>query len=107
MSERYWRVRRGRMALDKAAVAHIAALARIRLNEDELELLAAELSQILTWVEQLAEIDTNDVASMTSVAAMTLPRRDDKVTDGDRRDDILQNAPQQARGFFAVPKVVE
>ena len=95
------------MALDKAAVAHIAALARIRLNEAELEPLAAELSQILTWVEQLAEVDTNDVAPMTSVAAMTLPRRDDKVTDGDRRDDILRNAPQQARGFFAVPKVVE
>jgi aspartyl-tRNA(Asn)/glutamyl-tRNA(Gln) amidotransferase subunit C len=95
------------MALDKAAVAHIAALARIRLNEDELEPLAAELSQILTWVEQLAEVDTGDVAPMTSVAAMTLPMRDDKVTDGDRRDDILQNAPQQARGFIAVPKVVE
>jgi aspartyl-tRNA(Asn)/glutamyl-tRNA(Gln) amidotransferase subunit C len=95
------------MPLDKAAVAHTAALARIRLNEDELEPFAAELSQILTWVEQLAEVDTNDVAPMTSVAAMTLPMRDDKVTDGDRRDDILQNAPQQARGFFAVPKVVE
>jgi aspartyl-tRNA(Asn)/glutamyl-tRNA(Gln) amidotransferase subunit C len=44
---------------------------------------------------------------MTSVAAMTLPMRDDVVTDGDRRDDILQNTPQSARGFFAVPKVVE
>jgi aspartyl-tRNA(Asn)/glutamyl-tRNA(Gln) amidotransferase subunit C len=95
------------MALDKAAVAHIAALARIRLDEAELEPLAAELSQILTWVEQLAEVDTGDVAPMTSVAAMTLPMRDDKVSDGDRRNQILTNAPQQARGFFAVPKVVE
>ncbi|MBV9587040.1 MAG: Asp-tRNA(Asn)/Glu-tRNA(Gln) amidotransferase subunit GatC [Alphaproteobacteria bacterium] len=95
------------MALDKAAVAHIAALARIRLKEDELEPLAAELSQILNWVELLAEVDTSDVAPMTSVAAMTLPMRADEVTDGDRRDDILQNAPQAARGFFAVPKVVE
>ena len=95
------------MALDKAAVAHIAALARIRLEEAELEPLAAELSHILGWVEQLAEIDTADVAPMTSVAAMRLPMREDKVTDGNRRDDILANAPQQARGFFAVPKVVE
>ena len=95
------------MALDKAAVAHIAALARIRLKEDDLEPLAAELSQILNWVELLAEVDTSDVAPMTSVAAMTLPMRADEVTDGDRRDDILQNAPQSARGFFAVPKVVE
>ena len=95
------------MALDKAAVAHIAGLARIRLREEELEPLAAELSHILTWVEQLAEVDTADVAPMTSVAAMRLPMRDDVVTDGDRRDEILANAPQAVRGFFAVPKVVE
>ena len=95
------------MALDKAAVAHIATLARIRLKDEELEPLAAELSHILTWVEQLAEVDTADVAPMTSVAAMRLPMRDDVVTDGDRRDEILANAPQAVRGFFAVPKVVE
>ena len=95
------------MALDKAAVAHIAALARIRLGEAELEPLAAELSGILTWVEQLAEIDTDGVAPMTSVAAMRLPMRDDVVTDGNNRDAVLLNAPQGTKGFFAVPKVVE
>ena len=95
------------MALDKADVAHIAALARIRLSEPELEPLAAELSGILGWVEQLAEVDTENVAPMTSVAAVTLPMRADEVTDGDCRDAILGNAPQSARGFFAVPKVVE
>ena len=95
------------MALDKAAVAHIAALARIRLDEAELEPLAAELSHILGWVEQLGEVDTSDVAPMTSVAAITLPMRDDKITDGDCRDAILGNAPRTEKGFFAVPKVVE
>jgi len=95
------------MALDKAAVAHIAALARIRLREEELEPLAAELSQILTWVEQLAEVDTSDVPPMTSVAATRLPMRDDKVTDGKSRDAILSNAPHCVKGFFTVPKVVE
>jgi aspartyl-tRNA(Asn)/glutamyl-tRNA(Gln) amidotransferase subunit C len=95
------------MALDKAAVARIAALARIRLDAAELEPLAADLSRIVGWFEQLAEIDTSDVAPMTSVAAMRLPMRDDVVTDGDRPDAILGNAPQSARGFFAVPKVVE
>jgi aspartyl-tRNA(Asn)/glutamyl-tRNA(Gln) amidotransferase subunit C len=95
------------MALDTEAVAHIARLARIRLSEAELEPLAAELSGILTWVEQLAEVDTSGVAPMTSVAAVRLPMRDDKVTDGNCRDAILGNAPQQARGFFAVPKVIE
>ena len=97
------------MALDKEAVAHIAALARIRLDDAELEPLAAELSQILGWVEQLGEVDTGDVAPMTSVAAIGLPMREDVVTDGGCRDAILGNAPQTApnRGFFAVPKVVE
>src|SRR5713101_140932 len=100
------------MALDKEAVARIAALARVRLDEAELAPLAAELSRIIGWVEQLGEVDTSDVAPMTSVAAISLPMRDDKVTDGDRRDAILGNAPQSAgsgpaKGFFAVPKVVE
>jgi aspartyl-tRNA(Asn)/glutamyl-tRNA(Gln) amidotransferase subunit C len=95
------------MPLGKAEVAHIAALARIRLGDTELEPLAAELSQILSWVEQLGEVDTAGVEPMTSVAAMRLPMRDDAVTDGNCRDAILANAPQSARGFFAVPKVIE
>ena len=95
------------MALTKAEVAHIAALARIRLAEAELEPLAAELSHILTWVEQLGQIDTDGVPPMTSVAATRLPMRDDLVTDGGCRDAILAKAPQAAKGFFAVPKVIE
>jgi aspartyl-tRNA(Asn)/glutamyl-tRNA(Gln) amidotransferase subunit C len=95
------------MALDKATVVHIAALARIRLSEAELEPLVGELSQILTWVEQLNEADTSGVAPMASVAACGLPMREDRVTDGDCREAILGNAPRSARGFFAVPKVVE
>ncbi len=95
------------MPLDKATVAHIASLARIRLAEAELEPLAGELSQILDWVEQLNEVDTTGVPPMASAAATTLPMRDDMVTDGDCPDAILGNAPRVARGFFTVPKVVE
>ena len=95
------------MALDKATVAHIATLARIRLSKEELELLTDELSHILTWVEQLNEVDTAGVAPMASAASVSLPMRDDTVTDGGCREAILSNAPRAARGFFAVPKVVE
>jgi aspartyl-tRNA(Asn)/glutamyl-tRNA(Gln) amidotransferase subunit C len=95
------------MTLDKTAVAHIATLARIRLAEAELEPLAGELSHILDWVEQLNEVDTTGVPPMASSAAATLPTRDDIVTDGGCPDAILGNAPRAARGFFAVPKVVE
>lgn len=100
------------MALDKAAVLHIARLARIRLAEAELAPLAADLSQILDWFAQLNEVDTSGVAPMASVAANALPLRDDIVTDGGCRDAILLDAPRPAAGgtdraFFAVPKVVE
>ena len=95
------------MALDTDAVLRIARLARLRLRDDELAPLAAELSHIIDWVAQLAEVETAGVPPMTSVAAMRLPMREDVVSDGDCRDAILKNAPQTAKGFFTVPKVVE
>jgi aspartyl-tRNA(Asn)/glutamyl-tRNA(Gln) amidotransferase subunit C len=95
------------MPINKTAVAHIATLARIRLSESELEPLADELSHILNWVEQLNEVDTTGVAPMASAAAASLPLREDAVSDGGCRDAILGNAPNAARGFFTVPKVVE
>lgn len=95
------------MALDKAAVRNIARLARIRVAEEELDGLATELSNILTFVEQLGEVNTAGVEPMTSVVAMTLPRRADAVTDGNIANKVLANAPEGTGNFFAVPKVVE
>jgi len=95
------------MALDKTTVARIATLARIKVLDSELAPLAEELSKILVWIEQLNEVDVSGVEPMSSVVRMTLPMREDKVTDGGDRDAILANAPDAARGFFAVPKVVE
>src|ERR1700751_315701 len=95
------------MARDKATVAQIAALARIRLSEAELDPLVNELSRILTWMEQLNEVDTSGVAPMASVTAAGLTMREDEVTDGGRREEILSNAPRTARGLFVVPKVIE
>ncbi len=95
------------MAVDRATVAQIAKLARIRVPDADLDALAGELSNILTWIEQLSELDTEGVAPMTSVVEMALPKRADAVTDGGYPDKILKNAPEAAHGFFAVPKVVE
>jgi aspartyl-tRNA(Asn)/glutamyl-tRNA(Gln) amidotransferase subunit C len=100
------------MAVDRATVSRIAALARIRLSEAELEPLANELSRILDWVEQLNEVDTSAAAPMASVVGSGLPMREDRVTDGACREAILANAPRTApsgakAGFFAVPKVIE
>ena len=95
------------MSLDKATVAKIATLARIKLPETEREPMGQELNKILHWIEQLAEVDTDGVEPMSSVAHMALPQREDVVTDGARAEDILRNAPNGAHGFFTVPKVVE
>jgi aspartyl-tRNA(Asn)/glutamyl-tRNA(Gln) amidotransferase subunit C len=95
------------MAVDKDTVAKIAKLARIRVSEEQQAALAGELSNILGWIEQLNELDTEGVAPMTSVVAMKPKLRDDEVTDGGYPDEILANAPEPAHGFFTVPKVVE
>lgn len=95
------------MAVDKDTVATIARLARIRVDEAQQAALAGELSNILGWIEQLNELDTEGVEPMTSVVAVKPPMRDDVVDDGDCRDKLLANAPEAAHGFFAVPKVVE
>ena len=95
------------MSLDKATVVGIASLANVWVDEDELEELAKELSRILDFVEQLEEIDTENVAPMTSVTAIELRRRADKVTEGNIQEKILTNAPERTSDFFTVPKVVE
>lgn len=95
------------MSVDTDTVRRVAKLARIAVREDELEPLAGELNTILDWVEQLSEVNVDAVEPMTSVTPMALKQREDGVTDGNRQDDILKNAPDAREGFFAVPKVVE
>ena len=95
------------MSVDTKTVARIAHLARLKVPEDRLDPLAGELNQLLAWVEQLGEVNTDNVPPLTSVVHARLPRRDDVVTDGDRQDDVLANAPDAQNGFFAVPKVIE
>ncbi|WP_026871482.1 Asp-tRNA(Asn)/Glu-tRNA(Gln) amidotransferase subunit GatC [Inquilinus limosus] len=95
------------MSLDRATVAKIAHLARIRLDEADLDSMTGELSKILDFVEQLAEVNTDGVEPMTSVAQQGLRRRPDEVTDGGYPEKILANAPSAKAGFFTVPKVVE
>ena len=95
------------MALDRDTVRRIAVLARIRVPEADLDALAADLSKIIGWVEQLGEVDTKGVAPMTSVAHMPPAARPDVVDDGACPERILANAPESRDGFFIVPKVVE
>lgn len=95
------------MQVDEATVRHVARLARIKVSGEEAASLQRELTAILTWVEQLDEVDTAAVEPMTGVGDMRLPQREDVVTAGDMADAIVKNAPLTEDHFFLVPKVVE
>ncbi len=105
------------MSIDVDTVAKIARLARLKVPEAEQPQLARELSGILTWIEQLNEVNTQGVEPLSSVSDVTLPMREDAVTDGGIAAKVLANAPggavwldpadPDAGGFFTVPKVVE
>ena len=69
--------------------------------------MVGELNGILGFVEQLSEVDVTGVEPMTSVTPMDMRKRADVVTDGNKADDIVANAPATDRNFFMVPKVVE
>jgi aspartyl-tRNA(Asn)/glutamyl-tRNA(Gln) amidotransferase subunit C len=95
------------MSVDLATVKRVARLARIAVSEDDANRMTGELNGILGFVEQLSEVNVEGVEPMTSVTPMDMKKRTDIVTDGDKADDIVANAPATDRNFFQVPKVVE
>nr|CRH08093.1 Aspartyl/glutamyl-tRNA(Asn/Gln) amidotransferase subunit C [Candidatus Magnetococcus massalia] len=95
------------MSIDKDTVKHVANLARLEFNEEELDQFTGELSKILDFMQQLDELDTSDVEPLSHIMDVTLPQREDVVTNGNQRDAMLANAPEAAEGHFCVPKVIE
>ena len=95
------------MSVDAATVKRIGRLARIRVEEDEVEKYQGEINAILGFVEQLSEVNVEGVEPMTSVTPMQLRRRDDVVTDGGYPEKVVANAPLTEDNFFMVPKVIE
>jgi aspartyl-tRNA(Asn)/glutamyl-tRNA(Gln) amidotransferase subunit C len=95
------------MAIDEATVRKVAHLARIALPEARVAPMAQELNAILAWIEQLQEVNIDGVEAMASAVDVSLPMRDDAVSDGAMAARVLANAPKTEDGFFVVPKVVE
>lgn len=100
------------MSIDEKTVRKVAKLARLALPEERVAPMAKELNGIMAWIEQLNEVDVDGVEPMTSaVEGLSLPMREDVVTDGGYADKILANATDPVMepegGFFTVPKVVE
>jgi aspartyl-tRNA(Asn)/glutamyl-tRNA(Gln) amidotransferase subunit C len=95
------------MSVDQGTVRRIAHLARVAVEDSEVEHLQSEINAILSFVEALSAVDVEGVEPMTSVMPMALKMRPDVVDDGYIADDIVANAPEREDHFFVVPKVVE
>lgn len=96
------------MSIDREMVKRLGILSRLRIPEENMDEMVGELTKILGWVDQLKDVNTAGVLPMNSVVEdMKLRERDDVITDGNIRDEILANAPESMDGYFLVPKVVE
>ncbi len=95
------------MSLVRDDVEKIAHLARLAVDGDELDSVAAGLSDILQMVEQMSSVDTAGVTPMAHPLHMTQPLRPDRVTEENRRDLFQSIAPQTEDGLYLVPKVIE
>ena len=95
------------MSIDKDTVKHISKLARISLDENNVDSLAKDLTSIMNFIENLNKLNTDKTAPLTSIINASLKSRKDEVKDGKIRDQILKNSPEKNDEFFVVPKVIE
>lgn len=95
------------MSLTPEQVMRVARLARIRISPEQSEHLGNEINNILHWIDQLQQVDTQGVENYTDYNPVSMPERADAICDGDMVEAVLKNAPESAHHMFAVPKVVE
>ena len=95
------------MSIDKDTVKHISKLARISLDEKNVDSLSKDLTSIMKFIENLNKLNTDKTAPLTSIINASLKSRKDEVIDGKIRDQILKNSPEKNEEFFVVPKVIE
>jgi aspartyl-tRNA(Asn)/glutamyl-tRNA(Gln) amidotransferase subunit C len=94
------------MAVTRKEVEHIAELARLQLNESELEEYTLQLNKILEYVEKLNELDTENIKPLSHPVEGENVFREDIVHPSVDREDALKNAPSKNDEFFKVPKVI-
>ena len=95
------------MSIDNSTVKKVAKLARIEINEEEETTLITELNNILGWVDELKQVNTDSVEPMLSVFNESMQMREDKAESNFDNNQILVNSPESNADFFVVPKVVE
>ena len=95
------------MSLDKSILERVAYLARIKINESEIDSITVELNNIMSWIEKLNEVDIENIEPMTGVSDMQLRERVDSVNDGGYQEKVVKNSPENIANSFSVPKVIE
>lgn len=95
------------MDISHKEVEHVAKLARLEVSEEEKVLFARQLSAILSYMDQLKELDTTGVEPTATVLPAANVFREDEVRPSLPREQALANAPEQVDGFFRVPKILE
>ncbi len=95
------------MSIDKETVKYVAHLARIELQPNELEKLFGQLHDILSFIDKISRLDTEQIEPASHILAITNVLRDDEVRDSLAPDKALENAPAKKGNFFSVPKVIE
>ncbi len=95
------------MSIDQKTVKYISKLARISINEKKAKNLANDLTNIFKFIEKLNKLDTKGIEPLTSIAETKLHLREDKIKDGNIRDQILENSPEKNKEYFVVPKVID
>jgi len=95
------------MSIDKDTLKNISKLARISLDDKDVDNLSKNLSSIIEFIEKLNELDTDKTIPLTSIIDASLTYRKDEVNIGQTRDQILKNSPEKNNEFFVVPKVIE
>ncbi|MCI8984073.1 MAG: Asp-tRNA(Asn)/Glu-tRNA(Gln) amidotransferase subunit GatC [Hungatella sp.] len=88
-------------------IDYVGILAKLELSREEKEAAKNDMSRMLDYIDKLNQLDTTQVEPMSHVFSMNNVFREDVVTNGDDRDNILKNAPEQKEGAFKVPKTVE
>ena len=95
------------MKISKKEVLETAELARLEFKESELEKFTEQLGNILEYIEDLNELDTEGIEPTSHGVELTTPLREDKVVQLITTEEALRNAPEKDDGFFVVPKVIE
>ncbi len=102
----YTRIDTGRMKLSQQDVEYVADLARLQVSETEKEQLSHHLSSILTYMEELNQVDTEGVSPMASVVSQANVLREDEVRESVTQEQAVGNAPAAKDGLFQVPKII-